>query len=350
MNRLPKFFQWCLAPLAVTYGIVIEIRNYLYNRRIFETIRFSVPVISVGNLTVGGTGKTPMVIFLANLIQNQSRSVGIVSRGYGRKSTGTVIVHDGSKICASPQDAGDEPWLMASVLSAVPVIVDEDRCRGIQKQIDDFGVDIVLLDDAYQHRRAGRDVDILLFNANEPIENYQLLPMGRLREPLRETRRAGIIILTKIQDDTSPEIAGIIRKLSSIVQLKTSMNYHIYRWENEKLTLAEIPKNELIFAFSGIGDPSSFQSALEESNIQPVALEAYPDHEKYSPSRVSKLQTRIQNLNCKAVVTTEKDLIKLPKSFLESFSTYIIRMTVAFDGSDLSIIMRLIRYQILKSE
>ncbi len=197
MKDIPVFIRFLLFPLTGLYGLAIEIRNLLYDKRCIKTSKFDIPVISVGNLTVGGTGKTPFVIYLAQYLKESSLSVGIVSRGYGRKTKGTVIVHDGKSILSSHDESGDEPWLIASALKSVPVIVDEDRTQGIQTLIDKFPVDVVLLDDAFQHRRAGRDLDILLINSRESSGNYHLLPGGKLREPLRQSRRASLIVHTK---------------------------------------------------------------------------------------------------------------------------------------------------------
>jgi len=346
----PAFIRFLLFPFTGLYGLAIEIWNLLYDKRCIKTSKFDIPVISVGNLTVGGTGKTPFVIYLAQHLKESSLSVGIVSRGYGRKTKGTVVVHDGKSILSSHDESGDEPWLIASALKSVPVIVDEDRTQGIQTLIDKFPVDVVLLDDAFQHRRAGRDLDILLINSREPSENYHLLPGGRLREPLRQSRRASLIIHTKCPGHNIPAFADRLAEFTACPQISSVSVHQLVQYRDGDFSLSEIPKDERVFAFCGVGDPASFRQTLTDVGISPVKFVAFPDHQAYSESVIKNLRSQMEAGRCKAIVTTEKDLVKLPPQFLESFSIYIIKMTINLDETGKKILTNLINQIMIKKE
>jgi len=335
LKNFPVILRWCLFPLAVLYWLIIEVRNFLYDHHVIRAHKFSVPVISIGNLTVGGTGKTPFVIFIAQYLLDFPARVGIVSRGYGRKSKGTLVVHDGSSIQSAPDKSGDEAWLMASALKSVPVIVDEHRSRGVRRMVDEFQVDVILLDDAFQRRQTARDVNILLMNSQVPLWHYHLLPVGRLREPLRQSRRADIIVHTKCPDHSIPVMARQLARFTNIPNICSNFWYQTGQYQNGHFIPADIPRSERIFAFCGIGDPESFRQALTFLDILPAKWEIFPDHQKYPESVVNRLRSHIESDACSVLITTEKDRVKLPSNFCESFSIYIINIIIKFrDAGD----------------
>ena len=186
--------RYLLFPLALFYWGAVLWRNLFYTIGFFVTRRLPVPVISVGNLTVGGTGKTPAVIYLAQKLQENGFKPAVLSRGYGRNTTGTVVVSDGSKSLGGYEEGGDEPYLMANRLSGIPVVVDELRYRGGCFIVENFHPDVILLDDAFQHRALARDLDIVLLNSQDSPEAYKMLPYGKLREPPFHLRRADVLI------------------------------------------------------------------------------------------------------------------------------------------------------------
>ena len=189
--------RYLLFPLALFYWGAVLWRNLFYTIGFFVTRHLPVPVISVGNLTVGGTGKTPAVIYLAQKLQENGFKPAVLSRGYGRRTTGTVVVSDGEKCLAGWEKGGDEPYLMAKRLSGIPVVVDELRYRGGCFIVEKFHPDVILLDDAFQHRALARDLDIVLLNSQDSPEAYKMLPYGKLREPPFHLRRADVLIWTK---------------------------------------------------------------------------------------------------------------------------------------------------------
>ena len=185
-----------LAPLGVVYRFFMWVRNLFYNTGIFPSRKLPCKVISIGNFNLGGTGKTPAVIALVKHFQKQGVSVAVLSRGYGRNTKKTVLVTDGNDIQSGWRSAGDEAFLMAHSLKAIPVVVDKNRFRGGSFLIKNYNPDIIILDDAFQHRHIKRDIDIVLLNCIETIENYRLIPFVNLREPLVQLKRADMIILS----------------------------------------------------------------------------------------------------------------------------------------------------------
>ncbi len=323
--------------LAGLYGSVVGLRSKAYDRGVLKINRFELPVISVGNLTVGGTGKTPMVLFLAEFLKSIQVRPCIVSRGYGRLSNGYVLVHNGESLQCSVQDAGDEPWLMASRLRNVPVAVCADRSRGIARLLHSCNVDVILLDDAYQHRRAWRDLNILLFNSQTPREHYKLLPLGRLREPLTEVRRADLVIFTKNDNPDVPEFAGEMAETTSAPVISSGLRFQLMSAESDGLK----PTNNLpegCLAFCGIAEPASFKKSLEDMGIDIWWFKGFRDHTNYLETSVKNLRRIIENHGCPPVITTAKDLVKLPDDFIADFDMHVLDLMVTYSDKHLEIL------------
>ena len=190
-----KKYRMFLWPLGFFYWLLIFWRNFFYNLGFFVSRKLPCKVVSIGNLSVGGTGKTPFVLFLANTLKATGLKVAVLSRGYKRKSAGTLVVSDGNAVQSDLENSGDEPFMLANKLKGIPVVVDENRYRGGQLICNEYNPDVILMDDAFQHRRVFRDVDIVLINSNH--RRPKLLPYGLLREPLRNIKRADAVIFTK---------------------------------------------------------------------------------------------------------------------------------------------------------
>ena len=188
MESIKIIFYPVLILLSWSYGVIIYIRNKLFDLKWIKTNYFDKPIISVGNITMGGTGKTPITIYLAKVILDKGKKPGIISRGYARSSKGIFIVHDGKKLVHNVKKVGDEPYLMGKLLEKVPIIVSENRTLGIKKLLNDFSIDVVIMDDGFQHRKVHRNLNIITISANESLKNYKLL--GSLREPLHNIKRA----------------------------------------------------------------------------------------------------------------------------------------------------------------
>tara|TARA_Y100000590_G_scaffold465099_1_gene636349 strand:- start:10079 stop:11089 length:1011 start_codon:yes stop_codon:yes gene_type:complete len=304
MLGLMERFRFLLFPLALFYWGLTLWREFFYRVGFFVSHRLPVPVVSVGNITMGGSGKTPTVISIAETLLNMGKRPAIVSRGYGRATSGTVVVSDGEGKVVMWEESGDEPLLMATRLPSTPVVVDEERFRGGMAAVEQFGVDVLILDDAFQHRAVERDLDIVLINSREPKEHYRMFPYGRLREPTWSVGRSDIIILTKV--DRQITVPSVQRKISQ--KAKTMLKSTLRPRGTERL------KGLKVVAFCGIADPDSFAFTLTQIGADIVGLEKFRDHYVYNESDLSRLRKLLEKENADALVTTEKDWVKLPLS------------------------------------
>ena len=274
-----------LNPLSTIYGGVIAARNALYNRRWLPAHRLPGPVISVGNLSVGGSGKTPFVILLGELLKARGIPFDVLSRGYGRRTRGVLQVDPGGL----PRDFGDEPLLIARRLQA-PVVVGEDRYEAGRFAEARFGAQIHLLDDGFQHRALARDFDIVLVTPEDARD--RLLPLGRLREPLRGLQRADAVVLT---GGASPE--------SLPLEGKTV-------WRVRRAIIAQnIPPRPVVFC--GIARPQNLLLQLRAAGVAPVAEAFFRDHHAYSEKDVRDLLQLKQRSEAGGFITTEKDAVNL---------------------------------------
>lgn len=313
------------------YGCTIWVRNQFYNLGWIKTISFDKPVISVGNITSGGTGKTPLVIYLAQLLLKNGKKPGIISRGYGRKSQGMQIVHDGKKLLSNPETIGDEPYLMARVLEKVPVVVCENRIRGIRQLLDYYSVNVIIMDDSFQHRKVNRDLDILTVSSNDETIDYRLLPWGNLREPIKNIKRANCVIYTKTENHKTPAIHSKFQPFLKTNPINSSLLPTLMKYNTTNYQKSQ-PPDKPIFAFCGIAEPNSFINTVEQSSLKVKGRKFFQDHQEYTEAVIQKLSEQIRAISISHVVTTEKDMVKLPESFLEEFEVYIIKVDVVFEN------------------
>jgi len=320
-----------LIPLSWLYGLIIWIRNGLFNFGLFISVSFEIPIISVGNVTTGGTGKTPMVIYFAKLIESSGYKPGIVSRGYRRNSRGLVMVHDGNRFLTDVDSAGDEPYLMGKELNTVPIIVCKNRMAGIHELQNNNSVDIVILDDAFQNRKIERNVDVIMISAYDKISDYHLLPWGKLREPLNNLKRANCVIFTKTNHCLNSDIYNILNPYQKKSFISGTMMPVLMKMD-EKGYHKSSPVNEPIFAFCGIGNPNSFIQSINEVGLTIAGKRIFRDHQIYNPRILQKLSEQVQKRNCRAVVTTEKDMVKIPERFIQEFIFYVIKIDFVFEN------------------
>lgn len=305
-------------PLASIYGGVVGTRNALYERRILRARRLQGPVVSVGNLSAGGSGKTPFVILLGELLKTRGVKFDVLSRGYGRESRGVLLVDPGG----FAQQFGDEPLLIARKLE-VPVIVGEDRYAAGQFAESRFGPQLHLLDDGFQHRALARDFDIVLVTPQDATD--RLLPAGRLREPLRSLSRADAVVLSS---GAAAESFPLERKLV---------------WRVRRgITPQNVPPRPIVFC--GIARPQSFVLQLRAANIDPVAEAFYRDHHAYTEKDVRELLELKGRSEAGGFVTTEKDAVNLGPylSALEPLSVVPVRMQLDDAANGLDTILRMI--------
>lgn len=314
---------------SLLYEAGVKIRNMLYEGGRFSVGRVDRPVVSVGNLTTGGTGKTPMTLYLAKILRSCDLKVLIVSRGYKSKSEKVgAVVSDGKKLLCDARGAGDEPYLMARLLESVPVMVGRDRMTTIQSGIRRFSPDIVLLDDAFQHQRLARDLNLVLMDARDPVGNGHLLPRGPLREPISALARADAIIFTRcrIASDAKPHL-----KLARIISgkpvfrcnHKTVLRFVLPAFESIRTPpgnggnrhpndcVATIGDRKL-YAFSALAKNDAFVSAIRDMGAEIRGRADFPDHHFYDQDEIAAVIHSARKAGCDAVVTTDKDYVRLP--------------------------------------
>jgi tetraacyldisaccharide 4'-kinase len=303
-----------LSPLGWVYGKVAAVRNSLYDNRTFESYALGARTISVGNITMGGTGKTPLVKLVAHILAAHGEKVCILTRGYGRRNESErVLVSDSISVLADVDAAGDEPLELAkSLLGKAVVVADADRVTAASWARDKFGVTAFVLDDGFQHRRARRDLDIVCIDAGNPFGDEELLPAGRLREPLTSLSRADAIVITRLE--TASDIATIekrIREFNSRVPIfRCSTRLIGFVTAREGIETAW-NYSESAFAFAGIGNPKSFFSMLRAENVNIAGSRAFRDHHHYTQDDIASLESEARNAGATAMVTSAKDAVKL---------------------------------------
>jgi len=299
-------------PLFIVYLLFVAIRNLLYDIKLLKITKLSCKIISVGNITVGGTGKTPTVIAIAKFLQKKNKSLAILSRGYGRASTGTQIVTNGKTEPASWKNVGDEPVLMAKHLTNIPIVVDENRIRGGKYLINKFNPEIIILDDGFQHRQLHKDVDIVLINSNMSKLKNRILGFTNFREPWKSLKRAHIIFLTK--SDYIASSTKLLEKLQStaLPLFKTNINPLLFLLD-QRTNKIDIKSfyGKTALLFSGIGDPKTFEKTVTNQNINVLDTINFRDHKNYATSDIQKIKSKLNKTNADIIITTEKDFLKI---------------------------------------
>ena len=303
-----------LLPLSAGFRFGVRMRHTAYNHGWFKTRRLSRPVVSVGNLTVGGTGKTPLVAYVAGVLLRRGRKPAILTRGYGRGSRSALIaVPPGENRTAGAQEIGDEPALLARLLPEVPLIVCADRFRGGQVAEDRFQVDVHLLDDGFQHLRLARDVDLVTVDATEPLSDRLLLPAGRQREPLSALQRAQIVVLTRMDSTDTQSLQELVSKIhprAKVFRCRTKLAGWRDALSGTTIS-AEEYREQGVAAFCGIGNPRAFFGDLRRWGFRLAAEDAFPDHHVYTREEIQGLVDRARRVGASALVTTQKDAVRL---------------------------------------
>lgn len=317
-NKSFNIHRW-LIPLSWLYGIVIKIRNILFDRNIFTSHTYDLPVICIGNLAVGGTGKTPHTEYLIRLLQNNFQ-VAVLSRGYKRQSRGYILATKQS----TAMDIGDEPFQMKNKFPNIKVAVDINRCEAIEKltSLINPPIDIILLDDAYQYRYVKSGVSILLTAYDRLFGNDRLLPAGRLREPQKEKKRAQVIIVTKCPEQLSPtEIEQITELLhpyphQQIFFTKTRYGslFKLFNATEEKetLSLSSLKPDIEILLVTGIAYYDKIEKELLLHSSKLISIH-FPDHHNYTEANINAISDKFHTLtpDKRIIVTTEKDAARL---------------------------------------
>ena len=330
-----KYLRWLLIPFSLLYGLVVIIRNFCYDAGIFKITKFSKPVISIGNLDVGGAGKSPMTEYLIRLLKDNYK-LATLSRGYGRKTKGFLTAN----ATATATNLGDEPAQFRHKFPEITVAVCEDRVEGLNRLLPDH--DLVLLDDAYQHRAVEPGLSILLFDYNRLDDPHLLLPAGNLREPFSGRWRAKILVVTKcpvtLTDEDKHGAAARIQPLPYQSLFFTSIAYQSLVHIDGASSLQVINSDTAVFLLTGIANARPLVQHLRR--ISPhIVHHNYPDHHQFTLKNIAKLAAEFSASGSqkKLVVTTEKDAQRLESSWLkgalpggENLPVFVIPIKVGF--------------------
>lgn len=344
-----SFLRGFLYGLSKLYERGVRWRWKLYARRYFRSQPVGCLVISVGNLTVGGTGKTPVVEKLARMLQAKGRRVAVLSRGYkskapslrkrffqffSKESAPPRVVSDGRSLLLDSNRAGDEPFMLGMNLKNVPIVVDRDRVKGAFYAVKRWGVDTLILDDGFQYfPLQNQRWDVVLIDRQAPFGNRYLLPRGTLREPSDHLRRADLIFITKCQTAENVALKEEIRRCNEhapIVECRHEPRYYQSVHTGERKPL-EFIKDLRIVALSGIAAPESFENFLKQLGADLVYTKQFADHHRYSRQEILAIMKRSRTFRAKAIITTEKDAVRLPVLLEEEVSVPIYFLRVEID-------------------
>lgn len=312
--------------LSLPYGGVVRAKAFFYSIGLRNPKRLLCPVISVGNITVGGTGKTPLVITLAKGLMDRGIPVAILSRGYKGKGSSEPFVSDGQAVLLSPEESGDEPFLMANALKGIPVLIGKNRFANGQLAFQRFSIRGLLLDDGYQHVQLHRDLNILLIDSQIGFGDRHLLPRGVLREPLQHLDRAHLFILTKVEH---PEACRPLEIMLQELHPSSPVFHSHYKprgligpegeWE-------ELPslRGKKVLAVSGIANPDYFSSLIKKCGMEIVREMTFPDHHNFTAKDLVSIEEKSKGVDW--IVTTEKDMVKLKKLMIDHLPIRALRI------------------------
>ncbi|CAN5416389.1 tetraacyldisaccharide 4'-kinase [soil metagenome] len=331
-GRRADILRWILHGLSLIYRQIVQARLALYRNRYFRSRTLGCLVISVGNLTVGGTGKTPVVEMLARALQAGGRKVAILSRGYKSVPRPLLlrlwdkvskqkavfqprVVSDGQALLLDSRTAGDEPFMLANNLRGVVVLVDRDRVKSGQYAIEHFGADTLLLDDGFQYVRMRHGIEVALVDRQAPFGNEYLLPRGTLREPPENLKRATHIFMTKCTGAANDELIARIRKYNRTADIIECAHRpkHLRDLATGEIRPLEDLKGLEVGSICGIAVPASFENALEEMGASVEISKIYTDHHRYTKREIESFVRRCGRRGLTAIITTEKDAVRIPR-------------------------------------
>ncbi len=324
-----------LPPLSALYGAITRTRASLYNRGTFRAAKLSKPVISVGNITAGGTGKTPLVEWVARTLAGSGKKVCILTRGYGRNNPkNRVMVSDGTQVFSNPADAGDEPYLLARNLEGIAAVIsDANRFAAGEGALKHLGSDCFVLDDGFQHMQLERDLNIVTLDATNPWGEGRMLPIGTLREPLAGLKRADCIVLTRC--DLASNLYDIENKAARL-----SGDRPIFRSKMVTRKIAPISASSSdstpltpVGAFCGVGNPSSFIALLKGFGYDPVVQKFFMDHHRYTQVDMDQLVQLANHAGAKSLITTAKDAVKLQSLNLQ-LPFFYLQIEIKIENAD----------------
>jgi tetraacyldisaccharide 4'-kinase len=344
-GKRAALLRWFLYGLSHLYRGLVQLRLWLFKYRVFRETNAGVLVVSIGNLTVGGTGKTPVVEKLARAFQRRGRRVAILSRGYKSRKKPRLqrwidairgkeykprIVSDGQAIMLDSLRAGDEPYMLAVNLRDVIVLVDKNRVASALYAVEKMGCDTLILDDGMQFLNLRHRVDLVLVDRQAPFGNEYLLPRGTLREPPENLKRAGYILITKSDPGGNGPLIERIRRFNRTAEIIECVHRPLYLQQihtGEKLPL-EWLRGKKVGAFSGIASPTSFMGAIRELGGEIGFERHFADHHRFTEREIQSFLDRCDRMLLDAVITTEKDSVRLPRIEPHKVSIYFLRVEI----------------------
>jgi tetraacyldisaccharide 4'-kinase len=298
--------------------MAVALRHAAYRRGWYKTRHLLRPVVSVGNLTMGGTGKTPLVALVAKLLLRHGWRPSILSRGYGRHSPDAfLIIETGMARYADPLEVGDEPALLAHLLPEVPVVVCADRFRGGRLAEQRFPIDVHILDDGFQHWQLERRLDIVVLDATQRLSNDQIFPAGRQREPVASLRRAPLVVITRAPAGSPNSIEDLIKEIhpaAKIFHTSTQLSALTDTSSGEAVPFDKI-RAQKVTAFCGVGNPAAFFADVRRWRFDLIAQDAFSDHHVYTEQELGRLVARARKEGAAALLTTAKDAVKFPRNW-----------------------------------
>lgn len=332
LSRPVRFFLWVLLQFSHLYRAVVKTRVFLYKRRILRPHELGCQVISVGNVTVGGTGKTPVVEIFARELSKEGRKVAVLSRGYRReqpplwhrvldavtlrtRNRPPLVVSDGRKLLLDSAVSGDEPYMLASNLPNVAVLVDKNRVKSGRYAIQKLGCDTLVLDDGFQYLELKHRVEIVLVDRSNPFGNGNVLPRGILREPVDNIGRADFIFITKSDGTGGEELKAELRRLNpraELIECRHAPRFLQDAFSRDRQGLGYLSGRRVV-SLCGIAAPTSFEQEIERRGAVLLARHRFADHHRYTQQELIDIVNASQKMGAEAVITTEKDIVRFPR-------------------------------------
>jgi len=336
--RLLLALLWCLSKV---FQVVVSLRYLLYEIGVLRRFPLGCQVISIGNVTAGGTGKTPVTEIFARELTKAGRKVAILSRGYRRKEAPwwqrifkdviekPVVVSDGRQILVDAATGGDEPYMLAANLPGVCVLVDRNRVKSGRYAISRYGCDTLILDDGFQYQRLKHSHEVVLVDSTNPIGNGHMLPRGILREPAEHLKRADVVFITKCSGDQS-DVRRLVRRYNphaEIIECRHAPRLLKDVWSREELPL-EWLKGKTLATLSGIAVPKGFEDSLRKLGARVIWCDSYADHHRYDASEIIFALNKTADLHAEALITTEKDAVRFPRLEKTPVPCYYLRVDI----------------------
>jgi tetraacyldisaccharide 4'-kinase len=350
MYRLVRL-KWLLTPFLPflwLYRAVVAIRNFCYDRSIFKSKKISAFVISIGNLSMGGTGKTPLTIFLAKALRDQGWKVAIVARGYRREKSGLVVVSDGKQILADMAEAGDEPLLMAQACNGILVIVDRQKLNAARAAVERFAPDIILVDDGFQHRQLYRDLDVVTIDARLPLSHLWRFPAAPMRESASSLRRADFVILNTGGQNDGEKTAQRFHKYTAAKIFRGALQGMGWRElaekASQKLRPLALVREQPVLLVSGIAHPERFRQSVEKLGAHVVDEMKFWDHHRYQKSDLAAIESTRKACRARYILTTSKDAGKLAAlNEAAAMPFWVLETALAMDDEFLPMFLNTVR-------